>query len=325
MEKWRNFFIVGPIRAGRIPLWLPIIVLILIFVAFIISSDITKIYDSIMKMEFSYLLIAITLWISGSLIRTVRWHFFLNEFDNRIPFKKNFKYYLAGYAFVMSPGRIGEIVRSPYIKRDYGISISKTSSIVLLERFYDLLALTLILSIGLILVEFTKTILLVPIIIIIFTILVFKNKNKMLKVLNLLSKIKLIKKLDSNVNEVYDSVQKLMKKKFFLLGVGTSIGTHLLHTLAVYFVISGLGAVLSFEKIMVIFPASTFIAAISFIPGGIGVLEGGLIGFLTLYGVQYEIAIATTIMIRIIGIGTMTAIGLYFLKTISKNNQVKNI
>jgi len=76
---------------------------------------------------------------------------------------------------------------------------------------------------------------------------------------------------------------------------------------------------------MVIFPAALFIAAISFIPAGIGILEGGMIGLLTLYGVQYEIAIATTILIRIVGIGILTVIGLYFLKIISKDSQVKNI
>ena len=217
------------------------------------------------------------------------------------------------------------IVRSPYIKRDYGISIAKTSSIVFLERFYDLLGLTLILCIGLIMVEFPMTVLLVPAIVIILTVLVLKNKNKMLRVLKLMSKIKMFKKLDSNVEEVYDSVQKLMKKKFFLFGFSISTLTHLLHTVAVYFLISGLGAVISFQEIMVIFPASLFIAAISFIPAGIGIFEGGMIGLLTLNGVQYEIAIATTIMIRIVGIGIITVIGLYFLKIISKDSQVKNI
>jgi len=304
---------------------IPIVLLIVIFVAFIISSDVTIIYESIMKMQFSHLLLAIILWVSGSLIRTVRWHYLLSEFDNRIPFKKNFKYYLAGFSFVISPGRMGEIVRSPYIKRDYGISISKTSSIVFLERFYDLLGLTLILCIGLIMVEFTMTVLLVPAIVIIFTVLVLKNKNKMLKMLKLMSKIKMFKKLDSNVEEVYDSVQKLMKKKLFIFGFSISICTKLLHTVAVYFLITGLGAVISFQEIMVIFPASLFIAAISFIPAGIGILEGGMIGLLTLNGVQYEIAIATTILIRIIGIGLITVIGLYFLKIISKDSQVKNI
>jgi len=304
---------------------IPIVLLIVIFAAFIISSDVTIIYESLMKMKFSHLLLAIILWVGGSLIRTVRWHYMLSEFDNRIPFKKNFKYYLAGFSFVISPGRLGEIVRSPYIKRDYGISIAKTSSIVFLERFYDLLGLTLILCIGLVMVEFTKTVLLVPAVVIILIVLVLKNKNKMLKMLKLMSKIKMFKKLDSNVEEVYDSVQILMKKKLFLFGFSISTCTHLLHTVAVYFLITGLGAVISFEEIMVIFPAALFIAAISFIPAGIGILEGGMIGLLTLYGVQYEIAIATTILIRIVGIGIITVIGLYFLKIISKDSQVKNI
>jgi len=297
-----------------------LISLISIYIVFIFSSDITKINDSLMKMNPFYLLIAILLWISGNLIKTVRWHFFLNEFDNRIPFKQNFKYYLAGLAFVISPGRIGEIVRSPYIKRDYGVSISKTSSIVFVERVYDVMGLTIVLIIGLSLVEFNKTILLVPLSMLILIILILKNKNKLLKLMKLMSKIKLLRNIDSNVEEVHDSVLKLMKTKFFLLGCSISTVTFLLNSVGVYFLISGLGAVLSFEEIMVIFPASLFIAILSFIPAGIGVFEGGMIGMLTLFGVHYEIAIATTILIRIITTGIMSVIGLYFLKIISNTS-----
>jgi len=323
MDKWKNLFKVGPTRAGRIPLWLPIIALILIFVVFIISSDITKIHDSIMKMQFSYLLIAITLWVSGSLIRTVRWHFFLNEFDNRIPFKKNFKYYLAGFAFVISPGRIGEIVRSPYIKRDYGVSISKTASIVFVQRIYDLIGLTIVLSIGLIFIDYTQTILLVPLSMLFLIFLILKNKNKLLKLMNLVSKIKLFRNLDSNVEEIYDSIAKLLKAKFFILGCSISTISFIFYSTAVYFLITGLDAYLSFQEIMVISTISQLLSFISLIPAGIGVFEGGMIGLFTLYGIDYETAITATILIRLITTGVVTVIGLYFLRIISKPKSIE--
>jgi len=300
-----------------------IILLILIYVAFILSSDITKIHESIMKIKPLYLLMAVFFWISGNLINGVRWHFFINDFNNKISFKQNFQYYLAGLAFVISPGGIGEIVRSPYIKRDYGISISKTASIVFVQRIYDIIGLTVVIIIGLIFIDYTKTILLVPLSMLILIILILKNKNKLFKLINLVSKIKLFRKLDLNVDEICDSIAKLLKAKFFILGCGISITSFIFYSAAVYFLITGLDAYLSFQEIMVILPFSQFIAVISFVPAGIGVFEGGMIGLFTLFGMNSETAITTTILIRLISTGVITVIGLYFLKIISKPKSIE--
>ena len=110
-----------------------------------------------------------------------------------------------------------------------------------------------------------------------------------------------------------------MRTKFFLFGCGISASSYFLFSAAVYFLISGLGASISFQEIMKIFPTSQFIAILSFIPGGIGVFEGGMIWLLTLSGVEYEISISATILIRIIATGIISAIGLCFLKIVSKN------
>ncbi len=300
-----------------------IILLILIYVAFIVSSDITKINESIMKMKPSNLLIAVFFWMSGILINSIRWHFFINEFTKKISFKQNIQYYLAGFAFVISPGGIGEIVRSPYIKRDYGVSISKTASIIFVQRIYDLIGLTIVLSIGLIFIDYSKTIILVPISILFFIILILKNKNKLLKLMNLVSKIKLFRNLDSNVEEIYDSIAKLLKAKFFILGCSISTISFIFYSTAVYFLITGLDAYLSFQEIMVISTISQLLAFISLIPAGIGVFEGGMIGLFTLYGIDYETAITATILIRLITTGVVTVIGLYFLRIISKPKSIE--
>ncbi len=299
-----------------------IIILIIIYAAFILSSDVSKISQNIMTMNLLNLLFAIIFWVCGNLIKVVRWHVFMKSIDDKIPFKKNFQYYLAGFAFVLTPGRMGEILRSPYIKRDYGISISKTSAIVFIERFYDILGMTIILSIGLALIDFDKTILLIPIGMIIFIVIILTNKKYLLKLLNRMSKMKRFKNITSNFEELYDTSISLMKTKFFLIGTSVSIITYSLYSVAVYSLIVGLGGVIKLEEIFVILPTSMFVAAISLIPAGIGVFDGGMIGLLLLYQVPLDIAVSTNLLIRLMGIGLISTIGIISLKIISTKKNI---
>jgi len=212
---------------------------------------------------------------------------------------------------------MGEILRSPYIKRDYGIPISKTAAIVFVERFYDLLGMTIILSIGLTFIDFDKTILLIPIGMIIFIVIILTNKKYLLKLLNCMAKIKRFKNITSNFEELYNTSVSLMKTKFFLIGTSVSIITYSLYSFAVYFLIVGLGGDIKLQEIFVIFTISMFISAISLIPAGIGVFEGGMVGLLLLYQVPLDIAVSTNLLIRLIGIGLISTIGIISLKIIS--------
>jgi len=54
------------------------------------------------------------------------------------------------------------------------------------------------------------------------------------------------------------------------------------------------------------------------IPGGIGVLEGGLIGLLVLYGIKYEVALSVTVLVRIVSTGLYSVIGLICLQFVSQ-------
>ncbi len=295
-----------------------ILILIVIYVAFLLSTDITKVQNNLREMNYFYLVIAIALWSSGNIFRIIRWHIFFKEIDNRIPFRSNVKYYLAGYAFILSPSRIGEMVRSPYIKRDYGIPISKSASIVFVERFYDLLGLTVLLSIGLLFIEFERSILLIPLAIIALTILIFKNKRFLLYILNKTSRIKFLSTLNSNFEESYESALKILKIKFLVSGIILSTITYFLQALAVFYLVVGFNEVITLEQITVIFTASNFIAALSMIPAGIGVFDGGMVGLFVLNGLDYDIAVTITILLRLISIGLFSGIGMIFLHLISK-------
>lgn len=294
------------------------VVLIIIYLGFIFSSDISKIQSDIANIPIANLISIIGLWSIANLVRTFRWHFFLKEIDNKVPFGINIIYYLAGFALILSPGRLGEVIRSPYLKRVYDIPIYKSASIVFVERFYDLLGIIVLLTVGLIFVEFDRTIVLAPIILVIIIAVIFKNKSIFSKILEKLSKIKPLRNIKSNYEESYYSALKIMKAKFFILGISTSIVTYFLQTLAVYFIILSLNGYITIEKVLVIYPITMFASVVTLIPGGIGVFEGGMVGLLSIYGLHYEIAITTSLLIRIIGMGLFSALGIICLRIISK-------
>jgi len=295
-----------------------IIILISIYVVFLIFSDIEKTFSTIIGIEKSYLLLAIGFWLFGGLLRVFRWHIFLRRITDQIPFKQSVLYFLSGYAFILSPARAGEIIRSPFIKRDYGISISKTAPIILVERFNDLLAVTIIISIGLIFSEFEKTVIVLPLGIVAIMLLIITNKTVLSKMLLRLSKMKFINKMIPNVDESFDVIYSLIKPKFFILGTVTSLVIGVLEVTSVYFFIIGFNEEINFNDLVVIFHASNFAAAASMIPGGIGILEVGLVGLLVLYEVKYEIALSVVVLVRLVSTGMFSIIGLFCLRIISK-------
>ena len=295
-----------------------LLILLGIYIIFILSSDVSKIQGNLKNIQYSYFIFAIILWVASELVRIFRWHLFLKEIEDKVPFKANVFYYLAGFAFSLSPGRIGEVVRSPYLKRDYGIPISKTAPIVFVERFYDLLGMILVVSVGLIFIEFEKTVLIIPLALVFLIIVIFKNKKLLFGVLGKLAKIKFLKNIKTNFEESYNSVLKIIKTKFLVLGIATSTATYLLQAISIYFLILGLNSFILLEEIFLVFPVSQFAAALSFVPGGVGVFEGGMISLLVLFNLPYDVAITTTILIRLIGTGLFTAIGMICLKIISK-------
>lgn len=295
-----------------------ILIMISVYIVFTIFSDFEKVVSSIKEIDKQKLSIAIGILIVTIGLKTVRWHFFLRRVTTQIPLKQSILYYLAGYAFILSPGRAGEIIRSPFIKRDYGISISKTAPIVLVERFYDMLAITLIIGIGLIFSDFNKTIIVLPIGFVIAMCLIIRNRTACSKTLIKISKIKIFSKWIPNVDESFEVIFSLMKTRFFLTGMIVSIVNCILEATAVYLLILGLGENINFVNLVVLFHTTGFAANASLIPGGLGVLEGGLIGLLVLYKIKYEIALSVTILFRLLSTGMFSVIGLISLRIISK-------
>ena len=81
------------------------------------------------------------------LLRFLRWQMYLARLGHPIPRGRSFRIYLSGFALTISPGKLGENVRAPLLKR-LGVPYRKSLSAFLNERLSDIAALLLMSLIG---------------------------------------------------------------------------------------------------------------------------------------------------------------------------------
>jgi uncharacterized protein (TIRG00374 family) len=127
---------------------------LLVFVIILFTSDIENIFRSIRHVHFQYLALGAIIAIPILLTKAIAWNYLKKRQGMKYKLKDSFLMYCSGsYVGLITPGKIGELARTFYLKKDgYAFGKSLVSSI--LDRFYDI-AVLLILSLGISLFSLT--------------------------------------------------------------------------------------------------------------------------------------------------------------------------
>jgi len=296
-------------------IFLPVLMIIYIFLLF--YFDLQQISKVLEEIDLHYFVLSLGIWGLGLLIRVFRWHLLFQNVSKKILFKHNVLYYLSGLSMVFSPGKVGEIIRLPYIKRDYEIPISKSISVVIAERYYEIVAIITIIGIALFFIDIPKIILIIPALTVIALILVITKKNFCIKLLNRSHKIKFIGKFLPDINETVETLFSFFHTKIFIKSIMTSLAIYLIDAIGFFYLLKSLHVDLDLMLVTAIVHSSFLISSLSMIPGGIGVWEGGFITMLVTNGISNQVAIAASLLFRLVFTGAFSIIGLFSLRLIS--------
>lgn len=291
-------------------------VFVSIYFVIIFYYNFEKVINTLLQLDLTYFFVFIGLYNFGLFIRTLRWHMLMQGITKKISFKENILYYLSGLSMVLSPGRVGEIIRSPFLKRDHGIPISKSVAVVFIERLYEILAIIIIIGFAILFSDIPKIFVIFPLIIILGVVIILVKKEFFVKILYKLRNVKYIKNFIPDPTESFDTIFLLLKPKFFLKGIVSSFSVAILEAIGIFYLLQSLNFSFDFLTLTALFHTSSFIAAASMIPAGIGIWEGGFLGLLVLYKVPEDVAISASLLVRIISTGFFSIIGLICLKIV---------
>ena len=287
-----------------------VIIILIFYIVMILLSDINKISEEFTKVKIEYISLAILFSSVSLMLRAFRQKKFLDKLGINLSLKKNIALFFSGMSMIITPLGAGELIKSHFLKRNYNQPMSKTSPIVFIERFHDLLAVVTILFTTLIISFFWEggIILSISLSLLVFLYLIAKNNKFLQFIQKRLSKIKFLKKLipSSEFNETFS---KLTRKEILLTGWGISVASFVFDALAVYMGFLAFAQDFEFVKIVQYYYTSILFGVISFLPAGIGITEGTFVGLLMSSGLELPIASAIVLLTRLTTIWFATMVG----------------
>jgi len=250
------------------------------------------------KMEYVYLGFLVV--YASLMITSIRWHIMIRDLGIMVSPKSSMLVYLCGNAFALSPGRLGEVLRSYYLKRLCNIPVAKTAPTIIVERFFDVFAILVIALSAYLLIGANHEVIIFGYFLLgVFLILIYQKKY-LKKILDRTKRIPIIGKRSKVLLESIDVIHILLRPKIFVKIFLLSILAWIFESLVVYFALKAFDINLSIIKSAFIQVTSTLIGSATFLPGGIGATEGGLIGFFLLEGIPYNDAVGPVLLVRII-------------------------
>ena len=277
-----------------------VIAVVGLYATFLIASDINTIADKISSFKIEFLPIIIILVTCSWFVLFTRWHLLLMNSKIFIPKKNSFIIYLSGIALTIIPGKVGELVKSQLLKTKFGIPRSKTVPIVILEQFYTLIGLIVISFFGIWYFELGTYVIGFFTAVLVFSFILISSKRIFNKLVVILEKRKMTSKFVEPLSLSYDTVRKSIRGPIVFYATALTSIFWLLEAVTVYFVLLSFG-VDGIEFLMVIptYATSIMLGFLSFLPMGLGVVEGSLASFFSLQGIEVSLSLTLVIIIRV--------------------------
>tara|TARA_Y100000310_G_scaffold95801_1_gene93587 strand:- start:68 stop:1018 length:951 start_codon:yes stop_codon:yes gene_type:complete len=277
-----------------------VIAVVGLYATFLIASDINTIADKISSFKIEFLPIIIILVTCSWFVLFTRWHLLLMNSKIFIPKKNSFIIYLSGIALTIIPGKVGELVKSQLLKTKFGIPRSKTVPIVILEQFYTLIGLIVISFFGIWYFELGTYVIGFFTAVLVFSFILISSKRIFNKLMVILEKRKMTSKFVEPLSLSYDTVRKSIRGPIVFYATALTSIFWLLEAVTVYFVLLSFG-VDGIEFLMVIptYATSIMLGFLSFLPMGLGVVEGSLASFFSLQGIEVSLSLTLVIIIRV--------------------------
>lgn len=263
------------------------------------------------------------------IFRFVKWQYYLKELDIKLSVKRSFIIFLASFIMSVTPGKMGEVLKSYLLKEENGTEISKSLPIVLAERITDFISMVLLAIVGAFVFNYGQEIIIIIGLIFIGIVIILSYRVVSIEIINSISKIGFLKKYANNFLTAYESTYKLIRLKPLIIATVISIFAWFCECIGFYIVLKGFVDATTIDiNILIstfVYAFSTLVGAVAMMPGGLGATEASLTGLLVLLNIPKDISAASTIIIRVATLWFAVIIGIIFLLIYERTLQVKSI
>lgn len=294
-----------------------IVLLAVLFYAIIaFYSDFEQLNNSFQNIQLFYIPLILSVVVLSIFLKSERQRYLLRKISINISIRESFVIFNAGQSLLVTPGGVGSLIKSHFFDQKFDNSIPKIVAVVLVERFFDLVGIISLIFIFLVFTNFNElflpTLAIASFMVIIF--LIIRNTKLFLKTLSLLTKFPRLGKFGNGLTESYNSILILTSKKILKIVWPFSMLCWMTDAIAVYFCFVAFDLKFDILETSVISLTSLILGAVSLLPGGLGVTEISMIGFLTNHKISVSSASALVLFIRLCTLWFSSFLGFVSLK-----------
>ena len=279
-------------------IFIAILVTIVLYLALSIYGNIEIVFSTLVSFNWEYLPIVLAIIYLSFLFKFLKWQYYLKLIKVNIKLSDSFQIFMSSLTMSITPGKIGEIIKSYMIKQLNGTPTSRTIPIVFAERITEIFALIFLIIMGFDLLNKGLIILIATFLLLLFSLFFLLNENVSNWLINKLGAIKLLQKYLESLKISFSSSRELLKPKPFVLMFLLSILIWIIECFGFYLILSNFNISFSIVWSFFSYLFSIFIGSISFIPGGLGITDGSITYLLIKNGIDKDIAVSTALIIR---------------------------
>ena len=232
--------------------------------------------------------------------RGLRWHFFANKIGLPTTVLQDLRHFVGGFALSVTPGRLGELIRMRWIKRETGWAVERTAPLALMDRASDLAAMALILAIGLALgtggIKYG-----IPVVIIALFVAALATRPALIDgaATTAYRLTGLFPRLMVKFRHASQSLIGFSNPVTLILTLGFGMIGWIAEGAAFHLLLTWMGADIGIWTAITIFTFSTLAGGLTGAPGGVGGAEAAMIALLMLQGIPLEVSVPATAIIRV--------------------------
>jgi glycosyltransferase 2 family protein len=242
----------------------------------------------------------LSLSLGNYVLRGLRWHLFAQRLGLPTSLVQDMRHFLGGFAMIVTPGRVGELVRMRWLKRETGWNYERTAPLALMDRASDLAAMAVILALSVAVAAGGMGSALPVAALALLAAWTATHPRLLAAIVTLLYRLTgRFPRLFARVRTAARSLGRFTNVATILPAIALGVAGWLAEGYAFHLLLGWMGAEVGLWKAIGIFVFATLAGGLTGAPGGVGGAEAAMIALLALDGVAMEVSVPATAVIRV--------------------------
>ncbi len=248
----------------------------LLYVGFSVWIGLTEVQEALQRFLWLYYIPAILLTLLNYALRFWKWHYLLGRLGVKIGVAEDARIFGAGLAMVLSPGKVGEVLKPWLVRERTGTPLTHTIPALITERLTDGIALLVLaaISVSTYAGEHSQYVF-VPIALTAFGLAVLASQTISMAILNTLAKLPLVNRIAGRLIEMYTAMRICLAPAPLVITVLMSMVAWGGECVGYWLVLRGFGADPTLGLSTFLYAFATVSGGAS--PGGLGIADGVLV------------------------------------------------